>query len=414
MPEGAIAVVGAGIIGVAIAYTLQRRGRPVVLIERHEPGRATSFGNMASIAVTQFAPLSRPANWARMPGWLLDPDGPIRIAPAYLPRMLPWFVRFVLAGRRARVDALERAGAALCQRVHADLGPLLDDAGLGHLLSASGCLAVYADDAEFAADRKQIELIRRFGFELETLEAARVRELEPGLTTDIRHALLLPQARNIRDPFELTRELYERYLRAGGQCVTGDVAGFEHRADRIHALLFADGRRVEAAAAVLAAGAWTGKLARQLDEPIPLETERGYHTQFTAPGIALKHSLFRPAKAFMICPIAGGIRVGGTVEMAGLAAPPNYRRARVLARRAKEMLPGLQTADFTEWMGHRPALPDTIPIISRSTRRPNLFYATGHGHLGVTLAATTARLIADLVTGAPPPVDMKPYRIDRF
>jgi len=148
--SGVTAVVGAGIIGVAVAYALRRRGRDVVLVERGEPGRATSYGNMANIAVTHFAPISRPGNWSRMPRWLLDPEGPIHIAPSYLPKMLPWFVRFMLAGRRARVDALERAGAALCARVHDDLGPLLAETGLAHLLSDYGCLAVYMKDAEFA------------------------------------------------------------------------------------------------------------------------------------------------------------------------------------------------------------------------------------------------------------------------
>lgn len=411
---GVTAVIGAGIIGVSIAYALRRRGRAVMLIERGEPGRATSFGNMASIAVTQFAPISRPANWSRMPRWLLDPEGPIRIAPSYLPRMLPWFLRFVLAGRPARVDALERAGAALCQRVHADLGSLLAETGLSHLLSDAGCLSVYMDDAELAADREQIDLIRRFGFDMEVLDSAAVRRLEPALSHDIRHALLLPQGRTIRDPFELTTQLHERFLQAGGQALTGEVVAFGHRDGGADTLILADGRRVAVAEVVLAAGAWTGKLSRQLGEPIPLETERGYHTQFTAPGVTMRHSLLRPARAFMLCPIAGGIRVGGTVELAGLEAPPNYRRARVLAKRAKEMLPALQTAELSEWMGHRPALPDTIPIISRSARQANVFYATGHGHLGVTLAATTARLIADLVTGVTPPVDISPYRIDRF
>lgn len=413
-PAGVTAVIGAGIVGISIAYALQRRGRTVVLIERGEPGRATSFGNMASVAVTQFMPISRPGNWSRMPRWLLDPEGPIRIAPSYLPRMLPWFLRFILAGRRARVEALERAGAALCQRVHADLGPLLADAGLSHLLSEAGCLAVYTSDAELAADREQIDLVRRYGFETELLDAAAVRRLEPALTHDIRHALLLPQCPTFRDPYEYAAQLFARFLQAGGQSVTGEVVAFGHRDNGIDTLLLADGRRVAVTDVVLAAGAWTGKLSRLLGEPIPLETERGYHTQFTAPGVSMRHALYRPARAFMICPIAGGIRVGGTVEMAGLDAPPNYGRAQVLARRAKEMLPGLQTAELSEWMGHRPALPDTIPVISRSARHANVFYATGHGHLGVTLSATTSRLIADLVTGATPPVDMAPYRVDRF
>lgn len=133
-----------------------------------------------------------------------------------------------------------------------------------------------------------------------------------------------------------------------------------------------------------------------------------------APGIAMRHSIIWPARAFMVTPTAGGIRIGGTVEMAGLDAPPDFRRAKVLVRRAKEALPSLQTGEASEWMGHRPALPDTVPIIGPSATTRGLYYATGHGHLGLTYAATTARIIADLVTGAPPPIDLAPYRVDRF
>ncbi len=411
---GVVAVIGAGIIGTSIAYTLQRRGRNVVLIERAEPGRATSFGNMASIAVTQFQPLSRPGVWARIPGWLADPEGPIRISPAYLPRMLPWFMRFMLAGRRKRVEALERAGAALCARVHEDLFPLLADARLTQMVGETGYISVYLSDAELDADRSTLEQVRRFGFETQPLGAAELQALEPALSREIRHAILMPQGRTVVDPYRLTAQLCERFMEAGGARVQGEVAGFDDGDGRVRAVRFTDGRRIDAASVVIAAGVWSAPLASALGEPIPLETERGYHTQFLAPGVTLQHSLFRPAKAFMVGPIAGGIRVGGTVEMAGLDAPPNYRRAKVLAKRAKELLPGLAMDDVSEWMGHRPALPDTIPVISRSARRPNVFYATGHGHLGVTLAATTARLIADLVTDTAPPIDMTPYRVDRF
>ncbi|MGQ3294692.1 MAG: NAD(P)/FAD-dependent oxidoreductase, partial [Shinella sp.] len=148
--------------------------------------------------------------------------------------------------------------------------------------------------------------------------------------------------------------------------------------------------------------------------PIPLETERGYHAQIMAPGISMRHSIIWPARAFMVTPTAGGIRVGGTVEMAGLDAPPDYRRAKILVKRAKEALPDLKAEATSEWMGHRPALPDTVPVIGPSAKRRNVLYATGHGHLGLTYAATTGRLIADLVTGATPPIDLKPYRADRF
>jgi len=165
---------------------------------------------------------------------------------------------------------------------------------------------------------------------------------------------------------------------------------------------------------VICAGAHSAHLAKMLGEPIPLETERGYHTQIMAPGISMKHSVIWPARAFMVSPTAGGIRVGGTVEMAGLKAAPDYRRAKVTVRRAMEALPNLRCEDFTEWMGHRPALPDTVPILSASAETKGLYYSTGHGHLGLTLAATSARLMADLITGIKPPIGMQPYRIDRY
>jgi D-amino-acid dehydrogenase len=179
-------------------------------------------------------------------------------------------------------------------------------------------------------------------------------------------------------------------------------------------VLLKGGRRIAVDEVVVAAGVHSAKLAKMLDELIPLETERGYHTQIMAPGISMRHSIIWPARAFMVTPTAGGIRVGGTVEMAGIDAAPDYRRSKVTVRRAKEALPNLQCEDFTEWMGHRPALPDTVPLMSASAKTNGLFYATGHGHLGLTYAATTARLMADLITGAKPPIDMRAYSITRF
>ncbi len=414
LPEKPMAVIGAGIIGVAIAHALQQRGRSVVLIDRDEPGRGASFGNMASIAITEFTPSSGPSVWAQLPGWLADPEGPIRLDPRYMLRMVPWFLRFLAASRPSRVRALESAGAALCHRVYEDLNPLLQETGLESMLATEGTLMLYADEAEFAFDRDHIEMLDRFGFAYEVLGGNALRDLEPALSTSIKRAVLLPQNRTVSDPYKLVLAILDRFTALGGTVEMGDVAGFERGSDGVTAVRLAGGERLEVEGAILCAGAFTGKLAKDLGEPIPLETERGYHTQIMAPGIPLRHALIRPAKAFMVTPTAGGIRIGGTVEMAGLAAPPDYRRSKITVKRAKEVLPDLQVSEVTEWMGHRPALPDTVPIISRSAKTKGVFYATGHGHLGLTYAATTGRLIADLVTDKPPPLDMAPYRVDRF
>ncbi|WP_209424700.1 FAD-binding oxidoreductase [Pararhodobacter sp. SW119] len=408
-----ILVVGAGVIGAAIAHDLQRRGRRVTLIDRDAPGMGASFGNMASIAVTEFVPVSRPAVLRQIPSWLFNPDGPVAVRPGYLPRLFPWFARFVMAARPARARAIEAAGAALCAPALRDTQALLADLGAADLLNDTGCLALYAGDAEFASDRDHVAALDRFGVDYQPLDRAALTALEPELAPLITRALLFPDNRSLRDPHRYVTALVDRFQALGGTLRRAEVTGVD-RSDRVTGLRLSDGETLSGDAVVLCAGAHTARLARDLREPIPLETERGYHTQIMAPGIKLRHALIWPARAFMVTPTAGGIRVGGTVEMAGLDAPPDWNRARLTVRHARAALPGLQVQQTSEWMGHRPALPDTVPILSPSARTRGLFYATGHGHLGVTQAATTARLMGQLIDGATPDLDLRPYRVDRF
>jgi D-amino-acid dehydrogenase len=409
----ATVVIGAGIIGTTLAYELQKRGRDVVLLDRGPPGMATSFGNLASIAVTEFMPASRPSIWKQIPGWMLDPEGPVRVRPSYMPKLIPWFMRFIAASRPSKLRELEAQGAALCARVHEDLAALLRETGLTQELSEQGCLSLYADDVEFKADREHIEILERFGFPHEVIGRQAIKALEPELSDKIGLAVLFPQNRTVRNPYQLVVKLAEAFKGLGGKIEQGEVVGFT-RSEGMREVLLKDGRCIASDKVVIAAGAHSASLCKMLGEPVPLETERGYHTQIMSPGLSMKHSIIWPARAFMVSPTAGGIRVGGTVEMAGLDAAPDYRRSKITVKRAKEALPNLQCEDFTEWMGHRPAFPDTIPVMSESVKTKGLFYALGHGHLGLTYAATNARLMADLMTGAKPPIDMHPYRIDRF
>lgn len=405
-------VIGAGIIGAAIAYDLQKTGRNVTLLDRDAPGRGASFGNMASIAVTEFMPASRPAVWRQIPGWLADPEGPICVRPSYMPKLVPWFARFLAASRPKKLRALEAEGAALCKRALADTQALLAELGAADQLTPTGCLSLYASEDEFRRDREHIEILERFGFDHEIIGGNALRDLEPALTTDIAKAVLFPDNRSVRDPHALVTKLVAAFEGLGGTVRRGAVTGFR-RSGGIDAVLI-EGEEIVAAEVILCAGAHTARLAKMLDEPIPLETERGYHTQIMSPGISLSHSIIWPARAFMVTPTAGGIRVGGTVEMAGLDAPPNYNRAKITVKRAKEALPELQVKDATEWMGHRPALPDTVPILSASAKTKGVFYATGHGHLGLTNAATTARLMGQLIRGERTDLDLTPYRINRY
>jgi D-amino-acid dehydrogenase len=410
-----VIVIGAGVIGAAIAFDLQRRGKPVVLVDRSGPGRGCSFGNMASIAITEFLPASRPSTWAQLPKWVLSPDGPVSLRLGYLPRLAPWLMRFLLAGRRSKLRELEAAGAALCARVCEDLMAFLSAAGLLDMLSTAGCLGLYATDAELYADREHLEAIQRYGIAYKHLDRTAIAALEPAIGPKIARAVLFPENRTIADPYKLVLRLVEHFVGIGGRRETGNAVSFELTPDgSISGVRLGDGRCLNASAVVVAAGIHTSRLSKTLGDTIPLESERGYHTQIMDPGVTLSHSIIWPARAFMVAPVAGGIRVGGTVELAGLDAPPDYRRAKAIVERAREALPGLQVRDASEWMGHRPALPDTVPVIGPSAKVRGVFYATGHGHLGMTYAATTARLIGDLVTGRKPPLNLTPYRVDRF
>lgn len=295
-----------------------------------------------------------------------------------------------------------------------DISAMLDAIGAPELMTEEGCLAIYETEAEFDADRGHLELMRRYGMEFEVLSNGAIQYYEPTLSPKIAKAVLLPDNKSIRDPYKLVVKLADAAKAAGANFVSGEVKSVERRGDGKTAVLLENGSRIEADNVILAAGVHTRFLAEALGEPIPLETERGYHTQIMQPGISMRYSVIWPHRAFMVTPTAGGIRVGGNVELAGLTAAPDFRRPRVLVRHAQRILPDLKVQDTSEWMGHRPALPDTIPIISPSSKIPGVFYATGHGHLGLTYSATTARLIADMVTGARTPVDIKPFRIDRY
>lgn len=408
-----VVIVGAGVIGAAIAFELQRRGRQVTLLDRGEPGRGTSFGNMASIAL-DFAASSGPSTWRKIPGWLLDPEGPVWLRPSYAVKMLPWFLRFIAAGRPSRLRQIEAAGMSLSRHALRDFRTMLDAIGAPDLITDEGCLAIYETEAEFASDRSHIELMQRHGLDFEVLNGGAIRNYEPALSPSIAKAVLLPDNKSVRDPYQLVVKLVEAAKAEGAEFRSGAAKTVERKPGGGVSLRLESGEEIAADAVVLAAGVQTRFLAARLGEPIPLETERGYHTQIMRPGISMRYSIIWPHRAFMVTPTAGGIRVGGNVELAGLDAPPDFRRPRVLVRHAQRALPGLKVEETTEWMGHRPALPDTIPIISPSSRLPDVWYATGHGHLGLTYSATTARLLADMMSGIKPAVDMTPFRIDRY
>ncbi len=408
-----VTVIGAGIVGVCCAAWLQRSGCRVTVIDRGEPGRGASYGNAGLLQIDNCVPLGTPGILGQVPGMLRDPLGPLAIRWGYLPRIVPWLARFVAASRPARVEEISKALASLLGRAAGAYRDLVLGTAAEDLMRPTGTIVVYATQAGFEAARFAHDLRRRRDIRIEELRDGEIRQLEPALSPAIKHAVFSPDCIQIADPLALTQRLAEAFVRAGGTILRETVTDVrigpngpshlvtdvgDHHVDRL----------------VLAAGAWSRRLAGRLGARVPLDTERGYHLMLPKPGVELRIPIIAGERKIGITPMIGGIRLAGTVEFGGLERPPDYRRARIMAGMAREVIPGLETDGADEWMGFRPSMPDSLPVIGPSPRYKNAFFAFGHGHSGLTLGAVTGSLISDLVLGRAPPIDLNPFRADRF
>jgi D-amino-acid dehydrogenase len=414
LTENAIVVIGAGIVGLAIAYHLRRDGIDVVVIDRDPEGDKASFGNAGGIAVTEIVPASIPGLAWRLPGWLLDPLGPLSVRPAHAPRLLPWLRRFAKVGTPEQMARIASALATLNHRVYDDLVPMLAETGLSNELVRKGALTVYETENGFQRDADAWMMKRANGIAVEDLTAADARRLEPALGNIVRRAVFTPQWSHVRDPKRLVDALRTWLVGRGVTIVTGRVRDIVAAGAHRVTIELDDGGSMSGAKAVVAAGAWSGLLARRLGDPVLLESERGYNTTLPDPGIVIDREIIFAERKFVATPLSCGLRIGGAAEFGGLEAVANFKRSRALVKLAARYLPALETAGGTAWAGHRPATPDSLPVIGPSPRHPNVFYAFGHGHLGLTQAAPTGRLIADLIGRKPATIDMSPYSIARF
>jgi len=396
-----VGIVGAGIIGLACACFLAEEGHQVTMLDRDPEGDKCSWGNAGGIAASEILPASVPGVLWRVPRWLADPLGPLALWPPHAVRMLPWLRHFLASGRRGRVEAIAGALAALNARVYDDLVPLLDAAGLNGALHRAGALTVYATEAGFRRDTAERTVKRRHGFACVELTGEEARGMEPALAPTIRRGVFEPAWSHVSDPKRIWAGLLALARARGAMVERRDVTDLPAECRGFDAL-------------VVASGAWSARLAATLGDRALLESERGYNTTLPAPGVSLSREVIFAEHKFVATPLEIGLRVGGAAEFAGLVRAPNHARSRALLALARRFLPGLCEQGSTAWMGHRPATPDSLPVIGPSPRRPSVFYAFGHGHLGLTQAATTGRLIAALVAGRTPAVDLAPFSIARF
>lgn len=412
--NGTVLVIGAGIIGLCSALELQRRGHSVTILDRKGVAAEASRGNAGAFAFTDIIPLATPGIMNKAPKWLLDPLGPLSIPPRYAARILPWMLRFWRASQPGRAAASTAAQASLMLYSQEQLDQQLFDTGLTPMLRREGQLQVYESLEEFENSKASWDLRGRHGVEFKHVMGRHaVADVQPGLSDRFMAGTFTPGWSNISDPADYATRLSEIFQERGGRIGIAEVSGIRSRETDVCVEL-GDGYSLEAPQVVICAGAWSHKLAAQLGDNIPLETERGYNTTLKNTRFKLRTHLSFAGHGFVVSQIGDGIRVGGAVELGGLELPPNFARARALMGKARRFLPELDLSEGEEWMGFRPSLPDTLPVIGPSSNDRRVLYAFGHGHLGLTQSSGTASLVADLIDGADPAIDITPFRASRF
>ncbi|MDT8326723.1 MAG: FAD-binding oxidoreductase [Roseovarius sp.] len=406
------AVIGGGIVGICTAIALAERGTPVRLIDRDAPGQGASMGNAGVISPFSVVPQSLPGVWRDIPRWLLDPSGPVHLRPRHIPQFLPWALRFLRAGQRERVEATAAAMHALNHDNVTLYRQLL--AGTGHedLIKDSYYVMASRGAAPARLDSFTNQLRRHYGADLEAIDAAALRDLEPALSPTFKSALLIKGQARALSPGRICAVLADKLCGLGGEVVQARVTGLLRTDEDWQ--INTDSGAIRATNVVLAAGAWSARLLAPLGIDVPLEAERGYHLAFPEAPVTLNNSVMDTDMKLVASSMEGALRVAGTAEFGGLDTDPSPARAAALAKVARKLCPDLAEARFETWSGLRPSFPDSLPAIGPVPGQPGLIAAFGHSHWGFMMGPKTGRLAAGLARGERPNIDLSPYDPARF
>jgi D-amino-acid dehydrogenase len=415
-----VVVIGAGIVGACSAVEALREGFRVTILDPADPGgeQAASYGNGCWLSPMSVIPPAVPGLWRKVPKFLMDPLGPLAIRWSYLPRVAPWLMRYLRSGWTwERVAETARALRPLVVDAPALHKALAEEAGVGHLIERRGLIYIYPSRADFEAEAKAWEIRHAVGVRWLELGAEELRQREPDLDRRYGFGVMVEEGGHCTDPGAYTAALVAHAVAQGARHFRARATGFAIEGGRLAAVR-TDAGEVAADAAVIAAGAFAKPLAAAAGDRVPLETERGYHAEVAAPEVAPRHGLMPSDGKMSIMRTAQGLRCAGQVEIAGLDAAPNWKRAEILRDHLLRCFPGLPRDLPAErvkvWLGHRPSMPDGKPCLGRSRASADILHAFGHGHTGLVAGARTGRVVAALLAGREPEIPIAPFDPARF
>ena len=406
-----IAVIGAGIIGICSAYFLQKSGFKVTLVDHNKPGSMTSYGHACTFADYACIPVNSPTIFKDLPSLLLNQNSPLTVDFKYILKNLPWALSFLKNCRKNKVEYIASSLANFLSHSRLSYDQLFEEVDVSQYINNNETLYLYKTEKEFQAAKYSIDLRKKNNVKIKILNAAEIYEIEPNIAPVYFCGLIFEGSRHTINPIKVSEKIFESFLQNGGSYINKKITLINNSVNGV--TITSENNTFDFDKIIISAGSWSRELALMIGDKFPLDTERGYHVLFENEKKLISRPVGWSQSGFYLIQIEEGIRAAGTVEIAGLQKNPNPKRLKMIENESRKLIPTLGKVKST-WLGFRPTLPDSLPVIGQSTKNKNVFYAFGHQHIGWTLGAVTGKAITELVNNRNPNFDLSSFNPNRF